>query len=644
MFKRKLSMLALSFVLFLTSVMPAFAAPQNYTLDLDQDSYAPGGVVNVDLFANGVLTSFNNLVALSGDGVAVYEYDVNDYSNVGIAIEDGAYSDGPGAIYYHFTAPDYGHYKVVYLKRNFVAGTYEVLAEEPLYVGRPDSVGVIPTQLEQGDTTYFVLFAPDGRTPLPLPSGWNVEVSHKDLFGFKKVDGTIKNHLVNSFGTGEGVYSFVAPNLDASYTVRILNTLNQQVGDAGTFKVGSGLIGGFNFGDLLGGMDLSDAIISPDFNLGNLFPDIADDADAEAAAADNVVQIVLNFGGGVSGNVAPGAKDVGALEFDITASEDINLKKVVMDFSGEKVENLAEVRLEAVGIDPVVGDYVDGQYFFDFGDGLFVDSNDQPEVVLYVDFAVDATDDLISFSMESEEAITFDVPVVIDGVQFPLLGRDMKITQAAVDNGGGNGGNGGDGDVLVEGQIFIDVPLDSVYYNSTKWAKENGIVQGYADGEFKPGQAISRVEILKTVLEAAGIDVPDSVPAKGLDRFTDIGSEDWALVYMYQALQKGIFNGDAPLEVAKTTARPAAKPNAVEALKLAFETARVASDYQLNEYTAEEVAAEGLEADAWFRHYWLAAMEFELFIDEVEPGDLLTRGQFVEVLYRMNVKGILELQ
>ncbi|MBI4231676.1 S-layer homology domain-containing protein [Candidatus Peregrinibacteria bacterium] len=639
MFKRKFSMLVLSFVLFLTSAVPASAVTE-YSLKLNQESYVPNGIVNVDLYANGVLSSF--LSANANYQIGVYDYATDDYDAGAIDV-GGAYSDGEGPIWYSFNAPEYGQYKVVYIFRSLVSND-TVLAEVPLYVGLPTSIGVIPNQVEQGDNVFFVLFAKDGSTPVSLPQGWNIEVSHKDLFALKKVDGTVKNDKIVRFGNGIGVYSFVAPNLDATYTVRILDKTNAQVGNAGTFKVGSGVFGALNFGDLLGGLDLSDAIISPDFDLGALFPDMAEDPDG--VVVENAVQIDLDFSGGVSGDVAPGAKDVGALEFNITASEDINLKKVVMDFTGEKVANVAQVRLEAQGIEPVIGDFVDGQYFFDFGDGLFVDSNDQPEVVLYVDFAAEATNDLISFGIPNEEAIVFDSPVIIEGVQFPLLGRDMKIT--VVDDDGGNGGGGGNGgndggEGLAEGQIFSDIALDSVYYDSTKWAKENGIVKGYADGEFKPGVAISRVEILKTVLEAVGIDVPEEVPAKGLDRFTDISGEDWSLVYMYAALQEGIFNGDAPLDVAKTTARPGSKPNAVEALKIAFESAKVASDYELNEYSAEEVAAEGIVADAWFRHYWLAAVESELFIDEVEPGDLLTRGQFVEVLYRMNVKGIIEI-
>lgn len=53
---------------------------------------------------------------------------------------------------------------------------------------------------------------------------------------------------------------------------------------------------------------------------------------------------------------------------------------------------------------------------------------------------------------------------------------------------------------------FSDVPLDSWFTKFVTKAKESGVLQGYSDGTFRPNQSINRAEALKILIEAAQID------------------------------------------------------------------------------------------------------------------------------------------
>lgn len=50
--------------------------------------------------------------------------------------------------------------------------------------------------------------------------------------------------------------------------------------------------------------------------------------------------------------------------------------------------------------------------------------------------------------------------------------------------------------------IFKDVPKNHPFYESIKWAKENGIVNGYEDGTYRPNQPITRWELAVIIKRA----------------------------------------------------------------------------------------------------------------------------------------------
>jgi murein DD-endopeptidase MepM/ murein hydrolase activator NlpD len=81
--------------------------------------------------------------------------------------------------------------------------------------------------------------------------------------------------------------------------------------------------------------------------------------------------------------------------------------------------------------------------------------------------------------------------------------------------------------LLPAGTNFPDVDASAWYAQYVATALARGLVKGYGDGEFKPGNTISRAEFLKIALEAANIDIPQVVT----NPYPDVDSQDWFAPY-----------------------------------------------------------------------------------------------------------------
>ncbi len=90
---------------------------------------------------------------------------------------------------------------------------------------------------------------------------------------------------------------------------------------------------------------------------------------------------------------------------------------------------------------------------------------------------------------------------------------------------------------------FLDVQTSEWYAPYIRTAKEHGIVEGYADRTFKPGQTINKVELLKVVLEMADVDF--STTDIGLSLYDDIEATEeteWFLQYTNFAHANGLID------------------------------------------------------------------------------------------------------
>ncbi len=90
---------------------------------------------------------------------------------------------------------------------------------------------------------------------------------------------------------------------------------------------------------------------------------------------------------------------------------------------------------------------------------------------------------------------------------------------------------------------FSDVEKGSWYesYVCDAAAKENGFVQGYSDGKFRPGSPVSRTEALKMTFTVFGLPLPDiSVEDKNVIKFVDISVSAWYSKYISAAYKFSI--------------------------------------------------------------------------------------------------------
>ncbi len=97
---------------------------------------------------------------------------------------------------------------------------------------------------------------------------------------------------------------------------------------------------------------------------------------------------------------------------------------------------------------------------------------------------------------------------------------------------------------LASAAAFIDVAEGEYYAKAVGWASENGIVEGYEDGTFRPASPITREQfaaILYRYAKHSGADVSKTAE---LTKFSDAGSVgSWAIEAMKWAVARGIIGG-----------------------------------------------------------------------------------------------------
>ena len=85
---------------------------------------------------------------------------------------------------------------------------------------------------------------------------------------------------------------------------------------------------------------------------------------------------------------------------------------------------------------------------------------------------------------------------------------------------------------------FDDLNLSLWYHDGVHWALENGIMQGYGGGEFKPNDATNRAMIVTMLYRFEGTPKVDAeLP------FTDVAEGAWYAEAIRWAAANGIVNG-----------------------------------------------------------------------------------------------------
>ncbi|MDA1208901.1 MAG: S-layer homology domain-containing protein [bacterium] len=158
--------------------------------------------------------------------------------------------------------------------------------------------------------------------------------------------------------------------------------------------------------------------------------------------------------------------------------------------------------------------------------------------------------------------------------------------------------------------LFSDVSPEHPYADAIVWAKNTGTVGGYPDGNFLPEQTVNRVEFLKIILEALGVEV-----SSAKSNFPDLDQGAWYIPYIATAKALGIVEG-----YPDGTFQPSKEVNVAEALKMAYEA------------NAIETRDTGGQ---WFDRYVSHAIDNHVLFTYLDPSAPMKRKDVVWLVWRL---------
>lgn len=159
---------------------------------------------------------------------------------------------------------------------------------------------------------------------------------------------------------------------------------------------------------------------------------------------------------------------------------------------------------------------------------------------------------------------------------------------------------------------FSDV-YNSNYKDAISYVKAQNIVNGYADGTYKPGNLINRAEFTKIVMNAL------SFVSTGENCFIDVQNQ-WFAPYVCTAKEKGILGG-----YPDGTFKPESNINQAEALKILI--------------NAFSITPSNDKGSNWYDVYTNAAKENGLFFKLTQDvNKLVSRGEMAQFISNIKNK------
>jgi uncharacterized protein YkwD len=170
---------------------------------------------------------------------------------------------------------------------------------------------------------------------------------------------------------------------------------------------------------------------------------------------------------------------------------------------------------------------------------------------------------------------------------------------------------------------FSDVSEISRYATAIDYLSTAGIIGGYPDGTFRPGNPVNRVEFLKLALESSGIKTDVPAPTG----FSDIDESAWYAKYVRKAYKEGWVEG-----YGDSTFRPENPITKAEGLKmigkiLVWKTPALTESGPFTDTPAGQ----------WFTPF-ISYAKAHNFLEEngrfYIPDTVLTREKTAEILFR----------
>jgi len=170
-----------------------------------------------------------------------------------------------------------------------------------------------------------------------------------------------------------------------------------------------------------------------------------------------------------------------------------------------------------------------------------------------------------------------------------------------------------------------DVTAGTLEGNAALYLQEQGIVNGFPDGEFKGQLPVNRAEAAKFLLLSRGITVTEQ---STFTIFSDVPSDAWFAAYVDEANRRSIIKG-----YSDGTYRPANQISTAEFLKMVGET------FQLTKNLPHDYVdtSQNDPNSSWYWQYAGAAQDLRLFPSRqsfLNPSQPLTRAEVAMGLYQ----------
>ncbi len=184
-------------------------------------------------------------------------------------------------------------------------------------------------------------------------------------------------------------------------------------------------------------------------------------------------------------------------------------------------------------------------------------------------------------------------------------------------------------------KIYPDVALNHKHHDAIDALSARKMVQGYPNGEFHPNGLINRAEAIKILVKSK---YPSLLIENALDWhiktnhryaiFPDVPLWEWYSKYVEVSYQNNIINGYPNGQF-----KPANFINFAEALKIIFESYKI----NLNQNNFHPNKFLYVNSTDWFEKYFTYAHNHNLINKNkfYHPGQMITRGEFVEIIYRL---------
>lgn len=175
---------------------------------------------------------------------------------------------------------------------------------------------------------------------------------------------------------------------------------------------------------------------------------------------------------------------------------------------------------------------------------------------------------------------------------------------------------------------FEDVYKDEDICEAATWAKENSVFEGYADNTFREDQPISRVEALKSILQAFDFAITNS-DGTNLG-FNDVEKYGWYMKYVKTGKKYGVVNG-----YGDKSFKPSKKITKAEAVQMVINAAEtngaIITGCFSNQYN-------DVYTDDWYSDAACFIKKHALTNDGsyFNPDDLFTRGEMAQLLYNFS--------